>query len=84
VAELVGAAELRVRRPGERTSVQQFAPFDGDQHLPAMRPWLALVGGIIEHGAIGHGAIARAPSFEDGAACAEAMDLLRRNAVWRA
>ena len=76
MVELVGATELRVRRPGEPTERQQFAPFDGDQHLPAMRPWIAQVRDAVERGE------QRAPSFDDGVACAGAMDLLRRNAVW--
>ena len=78
VAELVGAAELRVKRPGARTEVQQFTPFDGDPHLPAMRPWAALVRDAVERGT------QLSPSFADGVACAEVMDLLRENATWPA
>jgi hypothetical protein len=76
VVELVGASELRVRRPGEKHEVTTFEPFTGDQHLPAMRPWAAAVKVAIE---------AReqiAPSFADGVACAEVMDMLRANATW--
>ncbi len=75
-AELGGATELRVRRPGEESEHTTFEPFPGDMHLPAMRPWLADV----------LAAVARreqlTPSFADGVACAEVMDTLRAHAVW--
>jgi hypothetical protein len=71
VAELVGATELRVRRSGESPTVQAFEPFDGDPHLPAMRPWAALVREAVEKGR------QITPSFADGVACARVMDMLR-------
>ena len=71
VAELVGATELHVRRAGEPPTVQTFAPFDGDPHLPAMRPWAKLVREAVESRR------QIAPSFADGVACARVMDLLR-------
>jgi predicted dehydrogenase len=78
VAELVGATELSVRRPGEPPEVTTFAPFTGDPHLPAMRPWVAAVRDAIETRR------PLEPSFADGVACAEVMDTLRANAVWPA
>jgi len=74
VAELVGATELHVRRPGEPAAVQTFAPFDGDPHLPAMRPWAALVREAVESRR------QITPSFADGVACAQVMDMLRTSA----
>jgi predicted dehydrogenase len=76
VAELIGAGELRVRRPREPTDVVSFPEAVGDPHLPAMRPWAALVREAV--------ATRRpvAPSFADGVACAEVMDLLRANVAW--
>jgi predicted dehydrogenase len=71
VAELVGASELHVRRAGEPPTVQTFAPFDGDPHLPAMRPWAALVREAVETRR------QITPSFADGVACARVMDMLR-------
>jgi predicted dehydrogenase len=71
VAELVGARELTVRRPGEAPIVEAFAPFEGDPHLPAMRPWAALVRDAVETRR------QITPSFADGVACARVMDLLR-------
>ncbi len=76
VAELVGATELRVRRPGEADDVLTFAPFDGDPHLPAMRPWIADVREAVET------RTQITPSFADGVACAQVMDLLRGWAEW--
>lgn len=76
VAELVGSTELRVRRPGERTEVQQWLPFEGDPHLPAMRPWATRVRDAVQRGE------QLTPSFEDGVACAEVMDRFRANATW--
>ncbi len=75
VAELVGATKLRVRRAGEADDVVAFAPFDGDPHLPAMRPWAALVREAVET------RTQLAPSFADGVACARVMDLLRARAA---
>jgi predicted dehydrogenase len=75
-AELIGATELRVRRAGEETHVTTFEPFAGDMHFPAMRPWLAEVVGAVERRE------QLTPSFADGAACAEVMDILRTNAAW--
>jgi predicted dehydrogenase len=71
VAELVGANELRVRRAGEPDAVQTFERFDGDPHLPAMRPWAAIVREAVESGR------QITPSFVDGVACAKVMDQLR-------
>jgi len=72
--ELVGSSELTVRRPGEDARVTRFARFDGDPHLPALRPWLRQV----------HDSVAEqrqiAPSFDDGIACALVMDSLRASA----
>ena len=74
IAELVGASELRVRRAGEPDAVQTFARFDGDPHLPAMRPWATIVRGAVEERR------QITPSFADGVACARVMDALRADA----
>jgi predicted dehydrogenase len=71
VAELIGSTELHVRRPGEATTVRTFEPFDGDPHLPAMRPWVSLVRKAVETRR------QITPSFADGVACARVMDMLR-------
>lgn len=71
VAELVGSTELHVRRAGEPETVQTFEPFDGDPHLPAMRPWANLVREAVETRR------QITPSFADGVACARVMDMLR-------
>jgi len=69
--ELVGSTELTLRRADVAPQVTRFEPFDGDSHLPAIRPWLAQVrDAISEQRQI-------APSFEDGVACADVMDRLR-------
>jgi predicted dehydrogenase len=71
VAELVGSIELTLRRPGEKPRTTFFEPSAGDPHLPAMRPWAALLrDAILERRQI-------APSFADGVACAVVMDQLR-------
>jgi predicted dehydrogenase len=70
-AELVGATELHVRRAGEPATVETFERFDGDPHLPAMRPWAALVREAVETRR------QISPSFADGVACARVMDMLR-------
>jgi predicted dehydrogenase len=74
VAELVGATELRVRRADAAAEVLTFAPFDGDPHLPAMRPWAARVREAVET------RTQLTPSFADGVACAQVMDRLRARA----
>jgi predicted dehydrogenase len=69
--ELIGSTEMHVRRAGEPASVQTFEPFDGDPHLPAMRPWVGLVREAVETRR------QITPSFADGVACARVMDMLR-------
>lgn len=76
IAELIGASELRVRRAGEKETVETFERFEGDPHLPAMRPWAAIVRDAVQEQR------QIAPSFADGVACARVMDALRANATW--
>jgi predicted dehydrogenase len=68
--EAIGATEIRVRGSAADRDIH-FEPFDGDPHLPAMRPWAVTVRDAI--------AARRqiAPNFHDGVACAEVMDRLR-------
>ena len=63
IAELIGASELRVRRTGEQETVESFERFVGDPHLPAMRPWAAIVRDAVEQRR------QITPSFADGVAC---------------
>lgn len=76
-AELVGARELHVRRPGEAPVITTFEPVEGDPHLPAMQPWIAAVRTAVETRE------PIQPSFADGVACALVMDTLRADATWR-
>ncbi len=72
--EAIGSTENHVRGSREDRTIT-FPPFDGDPHLPAIRPWAATMrAAITERRQI-------APSFEDGLACAEVMDRLRATAL---
>ena len=71
--EVTGTTEIRVwNAKGEQ--VHRFEPFDGDPHLPSMRPWArAVATALAEDRQI-------APSFRDGLACAELIGQLRERA----
>ena len=72
--EAVGSTEIHVRGSGDDRTIR-FDPFEGDPHLPAMRPWAVMVrDAIAERRQI-------APNFRDGLACAEVMDRLRAAAA---
>lgn len=51
--------------------VERIGPFEGDGHLPAMRPWAVKV-----REAVSEGRQIR-PSFADGVACSQVIDRLR-------
>jgi predicted dehydrogenase len=72
--EAVGATAIHVRGSGNDRDIH-FDPFVGDPHLPAMRPWAAIVRDAVAEGR------QIAPNFRDGAACAEIMDRLRAAAA---
>jgi predicted dehydrogenase len=64
---------IRVLRDGQE-QVERIGPFEGDGHLPAMRPWSVRVrDAVSQRDQI-------EPSFADGVACAEVMDRLREAA----
>lgn len=68
--EAVGSTRVRVTGSAA-DRVIELPPFDGDGHLPSMRPWaIAVRGALAERRQI-------APNFRDGLACAELMDRLR-------
>ncbi len=72
------SAEERIRRgllAGEGDEVIEFNPAPGEAHEPSLLPWFGQIKAALESGE------QIRPSFDDGVAIAEAMDLLRANAV---
>jgi hypothetical protein len=61
--------QIKVLKDG-REQVERIGPFEGDGHLPAMRPWAVIVREAVSEGR------QIQPSFVDGLACAEVVDRL--------
>jgi predicted dehydrogenase len=57
--------------------VERIGPFEGDGHLPAMRPWAVAVREAVSNGR------QIQPSFDDGLACSEVIDRLHAAALGR-
>ncbi len=72
------SAEERIKRgllAGEGDEVIEFNPAPGEAHEPSLLPWFTRIKAALESGE------QIRPSFDDGVAIAEAMDMLRANAV---
>ena len=67
---LVRDTHITVLKDGH-AQLERIGPFEGDGHLPAMRPWAVKV-----REAVSNGEQIR-PSFVDGVACSEVIDRLR-------
>ena len=67
---LVRDTHITVLKDGA-AHVERIGPFEGDGHLPAMRPWSVKV-----REAVANGEQIR-PSFVDGVACSEVIERLR-------
>jgi predicted dehydrogenase len=70
---LVRDTHITVLKDG-RAEVERIGPFEGDGHLPAMRPWAVKVRNAVSNGR------QIEPSFVDGVACSEVIDRLRASA----
>jgi predicted dehydrogenase len=66
---LVRDTHIKVVKDG-RQEVERIGPFEGDGHLPAMRPWAVIVREAVAEGR------QIDPSFVDGLASAEVIDRL--------
>jgi predicted dehydrogenase len=73
MAEIVGDARVVVRRAGELSDLSN-EPAPGDRHAGPMLRFAAAVRDAVERG----GARAGDPTFVDGYACREVLDVLRR------
>lgn len=60
---------IKVLKDGKE-DVERIGPFEGDAHLPAMRPWAVRVRKAVSEGR------QIEPSFVDGVACSEVMEQL--------
>lgn len=72
------SAEERIKRgllANEGDEVIEFKPAPGEAHEPSLMPWFSQIKAAVESGE------QIRPSFDDGVAIAEAMDMLRANAV---
>jgi predicted dehydrogenase len=68
--------ELKLTRTDKADREFTYGPWEGDMHLPAFKPFAETVREAMrERRQV-------TPSFRDGVAAAEAMDRLRKNAVW--
>jgi predicted dehydrogenase len=70
---LVRDTHIKVLKDGQE-QVERIGPFEGDGHLPAMRPWAVLVRDAVSEGR------QIQPSFVDGLACSEVIDRLYASA----
>jgi predicted dehydrogenase len=73
---LKGSTELQLKRTDKADQQFEFPPWPGDQHEPALTAWATLIRDAVRDKR------QIEPSFRDGLACAEVMDMLRANAVW--
>jgi predicted dehydrogenase len=73
--ELLNEVAIILRRPGQPEETFDFPLPPGDLHDPALIPWLTEVRDALRNGS------RLTPSFDDGVAAAEAMDLLRSNLI---